>query len=305
MPPNAAQARTAAAARVDAARPWVYGANRNLAAQIRTHLFVVAPNNSGSTFLHGALAACRNAWSLPVEGQAIRSYSGPVTLRGPKLAIWAAEDWSMALFADPAAHDWAKNRKTWYFHARAKCAAASVFVEKSSQHVLQVAQLASHFPAARFLFMVRDPYAVCEGICRNFRRRFGRLAGADLQLEARAARHVLNLLQAQRRNIEATGAATPGQPSATGTFFTYEAMCAEPGRVARQVRHLAPALGDLNLRQPRPVKGRYCQPLADLNASQLGALAPAQIETFNTVFRPHQALLGYFGYRLLGGAARR
>ena len=305
LPPDIAQATTAAAAPVDSTGPRVYGADRNLAAQIRCHLFVVAPNNSGSTFLHGALAACRNAWSLPVEGQAIRSYSGPVTLRGPKLAIWAADDESVALFADPAAHDWPRNRKTWYFHARAKCADASVFVEKSSQHVLQVAQLASHFPAARFLFMVRDPYAVCEGICRNYRRRFGQPDGADMQLEARAARHVLNLLRQQRHNIEATGAAWPGQPSAAGTFFTYEAMCAAPDRVAKQIRRLAPALGDLDLRRPRSVKGRYCQPLADLNASQLAALAPTQIETLNTAFRPHQALLDYFGYRLLGGAAQR
>ena len=286
-----------------ASRPWVYGANRDLAGQIRCHLFVAAPNNSGSTFLHGALAACRNAWAMPVEGQAIRSYSGPVTLRGPKRAIWAAEEESMALFADPAAHDWAKNRKTWYFHARAKCADASVFVEKSSQHALQVAQLAEHFPNARFLFMVRDPYAVCEGICRNYRRRFGEPDGADLHLEARAAQHVVNLLRHQRRNIETTRASPPGQPGATGTFFTYEAMCAEPGRVARQIRQLVPAFDDLNLQQSRPVKGRYCQPLTDMNARQLAALAPAQIVTFNAAFRQHEALLHHFGYHLLGTAA--
>ena len=283
-----------------ASRPWVYGANRDLAGQIRCHLFVVAPNNSGSTFLHAALAACRNAWSLPVEGQAIRSYSGPVTLRGKKRAIWAAEEESIALFADPAAHDWARNRKTWYFHARAQCVAASVFVEKSSQHVLQVAQLAGHFPNARFLFMVRNPYAVCEGICRNYRRRFGEPDGADLRLEARAAQHVVNLLRHQRRNIEATRASPPGQPGATGTFFTYEAMCAEPGRLARQIRQLVPAFNDVNLHQSRPVKGRYCQPLTDLNASQLAALAPAQIATFNAAFRQHEDLLHYFGYHLLG-----
>ena len=48
-----------------------------------------------------------------------------------------------------------------------------MFVAKSPPHVLHVAQLARHFRNTPFLFMVRSPYAVCEGICRHYRTKLG------------------------------------------------------------------------------------------------------------------------------------
>ena len=38
--------------------------------------------------------------------------------------------------------------------------------------LLLVDQLERHFRNAKFLFTVRNPYAVCEGICRNYRSQF-------------------------------------------------------------------------------------------------------------------------------------
>ena len=270
----------------------VYGANRDLTSKSSTHLFCIAPNNSGSTFLSRALATCRAAWSLPDEGQKIPGYVGPVTTRGAELAIWAAERRAMQLFADPQRHNWPRTRKAWYFHARAQGPEASVFVAKSSQQVLQVGQLAEHFHNAKFLFMVRNPYALCEGICRNHRRRFGRQsqrqAVSKRSLEAAAAAHAVNCLRQQRNNIEVFGD--------RGVFFTYEAMCAAPEQVAKQVYSLVPELADLNLRQRLPVKGRYFEMLTDMNARQVARLTAEQLAAFNQVFQEHQDVLDYFGY---------
>ena len=273
----------------------VYGANRDLTGKINSHLFVVAPNNSGSTFLSNALATCLAVWSLPEEGQTIPGYVGPVTTRGPDLAIWAAERRNRRLFADPQRHDWPRTRKAWYFHARARSPEASVFVVKSSQQVLQVDQLAKHFRNAKFLFMVRDPYAMCEGICRNHRRRFGRQAQPPAQakgrsLEERAAAHALNCLIEQRRNIEACGD--------HGVFFTYEAMCAAPEQAAQKIRSLAPELADLNLRRRLPVKGRYFEMLKDMNARQIASLTAEQASVFSRAFRERRDVLDYFGYQV-------
>ena len=272
-------------------RNFVYGANRDLTGRIGTHLFCIAPNNSGSTFLSRALATCRAVWSLPDEGQRIPGYVGPVTTRGAALAIWAAERRTMQLFANPQRHDWPRTRKAWHFHARAQTAQASVLVVKSAQQVLQVEQLAKHFHNARFLFMVRNPYALCEGICRNYRRRFGQRPqpfAAGRSLEATAAAHVVNCLRRQRRNIEAFGE--------RGVFFTYEAMCAAPEQTAQRIRALAPELADLNLRQRLPVKGRYFEMLMDMNAQQVARLTEQQVVAFNQAFQEHQDVLDYFGY---------
>ena len=277
-------------------RAPVYGAACDPESAITTHLFVICPNNSGSSFLAGALAACRDAWSLPGEGQAMPGYVGPVTTRGPERAIWAAEPRNIGLFADPGRHDWPCTRRAWYFFARAGEPGASVFVTKSSQHVFQVDQLSRHFRNPRFLFMTRNPYAVCEGICRNVRRRFGRdglprVSGPSRSLEETAAAHVVNCLARQRRNVEVHGN--------RGVFFTYEAMCADPEGTARRVRSLAPELDDLDLRRRLPVKGRYFEMLTDMNARQLARLTAGQVAAFNRVFHEHRDLFEHFGYEML------
>ncbi len=67
--------------------------------------------------------------------------------------------------------------RLWHFQAFARDPAASVFYTKTPHFLLHVDELARHFPNARFLFMVRNPYAVCEGICRNQLRKAVRFSG--------------------------------------------------------------------------------------------------------------------------------
>ena len=160
----------------------VPGAGLDLADRIETHLFVVCPNNSGSSFLTAALETCRAAWRLPREGQMIRGSPGrpPGSPRGANGGSPACCGFRAALdrpLLRPAplrlaAHaqgvaapvvtavsepDWPRTRRAWYWYARAHHPHASVFVTKSTHHVLHVEQLVRHFRNARFAFMVRNP----------------------------------------------------------------------------------------------------------------------------------------------------
>ena len=150
----------------------VYGAACDVARAVTTHLFGISPNNSGSTFLQSALATCRATWNLPREGQWMPGFAGPSSARPfepgePRPALlWAADRRWLDRFADPGAYDWPRIRKAWYFQAYARDPAASVFYTKSPPHLVITDELARHFRNAKFLFMVRDPYAVCEGIIR-------------------------------------------------------------------------------------------------------------------------------------------
>ena len=76
-------------------------------------------------------------------------------------------------------------------------------------------------------------------------------------------------------------------------------MCAEPERVAREIRALVPAIGDLNLRQRLPVKHQHHEMLTDMSARQIARLDAEQIATLNRVFRAHRDTLDYFGYDLM------
>ena len=278
------------------------GARHDLERMVATHLFVICPNNSGSTFLQKALATSRRTWSLAWEGPRAFGFAGPRLTDDPGTAgsprIWAARKRWLDVLGDPAGYDWPRTRKAWYFQARARDPAASVFVEKSQRHLLVVDALARHFRNARFLFMVRNPYAVCEGICRTLRNRRAlglpaprEAASEGVRLEILAARHVATCLEYQRRNVEAFGE--------RGRLVTYEAMCAEPERTARTIREVAPALDDLNLRQRLPVDWRYHEMLTDMNARQIARLTPGQLAAFNRVFRRHRAVLDRFGYGVM------
>ena len=270
------------------------GCRHDLEERVDTHLFGITPNHSGSTFLREALATSRATWNLREGGQKMLGYVGP---KPPRFSarLWAAEQRWIDLLTDARNYDWPRTRKAWYFQAVARSPDASVFCTNAPRHLLLVDDLARNFRNAKFLFMVRNPYAVCEGICRIFRSCKWPIPGETWTHQVRdlreaAARHVVTCLERQRRNIQAYGN--------RGVFFTYEAMCAEPERIAQAIRTLAPALDDLNLRQRLRVK-QYHEMLTDMNARQIARLGAEEFATFNRVFREREDVLAWFGYRIM------
>ena len=276
----------------------VHGAFHDLERTVTTHLFVICPNNSGSSFLQNALATSRRTWNLLDEGWKMGGVVWPSHKNDRRLTgssrLWAARKRWRDVRRDPAHYDWPRNRRAWYFQAYACDPRATVFVEKTPEHLLVVGDLVRHFRNAKFLFMVRNPYAVCEGICRVLRSRspaFPSPAVEGERLETLAARHVATCLEYQRRNVEAYGDRC--------VFFTYEAMCREPERVARKIRELVPELDDLDLRQRLPVRRRYHEMLTDMNARQIARLDAGQIAAINREFQKHRAILDHFGYEII------
>ena len=276
----------------------VHGAFHDLERTVTTHLFVICPNNSGSSFLKNALATSRRTWNLAYEGGQRLGVVQPDRKNDARLTgsgrLWAARKRWRDVLRDPAHYDWPRNRAAWYFQAYARDPRATVFVEKTPEHLLVVGDLARHFRNAKFLFMVRNPYAVCEGICRVLRSQgshFPSLAVEGECLETVAARHVATCLEYQRRNVEAY--------RDRGVFFTYEAMCRKPEGVARKIRDLVPELDDLDLRQRLPAGRRYHAMLTDMNARQITRLDPGQIGAINRGLQRHRAVLHHFGYEIM------
>jgi len=257
---------------------------------IRRHLFLLAPNNSGSTFLAAALGQCAGAWSLPREGQHVTGFHGPSSRGTGTRLLWAATPAAIATFRDPAAYDWDRTRRAWHFHARARHADAETLVVAAPPFLLIADRLAAAFPNAAFLIMVRNPYAVAEGIIRRGAEA-GPVAPGD-SLATTAARHIAAAFAAQAANRTALGD--------RATVFTYEEMCRTPAAVATRIAGLVPAFADLELDRSLPVKGRYHEPLRDMNADQIARLTPAQLADLNRVFDDHRSLLGGFGYDRIG-----
>lgn len=265
------------------------GAAFELERLVQTHLFVICPNNSGSTFLKNVLATSQHTWNLHREGQHVFGFAGPATRDTPVPLFWASDPTWLEFLADPEAYDWEATRRAWYFQAYSQDPEASVFVTKAPPFLLHVGALARHFRNARFCFMVRNPYATAEGILRR-KRRFG--IDSDAEILRLAAHHLVNCLRIQQQNLESFGH--------LGIFFSYEAMCEAPETVEKMMRVSIPALADVNLRQRVPVKGIYDEPLQNMNARQMGALTTDHLRALNEVFFPEKGLLESFGYSLEG-----
>ena len=289
----------------------VYGAGRDLDRTILTHLFVICPGHSGSTFLLKALATSQAVWSLPGEADLMPGSTWPAPLKilgMPRPSkFWAASQARIDRLTDPSGYDWPRNRKAWYFMAAAATPKAPVFVAQAARMIFQVEMLMRFFRNARFLFMVRNPYATGEGICRAYREKHGAdparaSCWQGRGLEEWTAMHLVNCLARQRRNVEAYGPAPELRRG--GVFFTYEAMCAEPERVGREIRAMVPELDDLDLRRRLPVKG-YDEMLTDMNARQIARLGARQVAAFNRVFGKHRELFDHFGYEMLDAGAFR
>lgn len=197
---------------------------------------------------------------------------------------WAARPERVNMLRDKKNYDWDNNRKAWYFQATAAATTATVFVEKSPPFLLVTDQLSKQFSGAKFILLLRNPYAVVEGILR-------RTIKTDLDALETAASHVVSCFCYQRYNLE--------QHQRSVAFLTYERICSEPEESAQQVQNLVPELADLDFRQRIPVKGMYDEMLRNMNEDHIARLSSSDIRAITSIFRPHRATFEEFGYELM------
>lgn len=258
------------------------GAMYDLNTLVKTNLFLICPNNSGSTFLKGLFAHSQNTWNLKREGQHMAGFQGVSTSGIGAELLWATDKW-LPYFTDESAYDWPKTKKAWYFTATALSPNASVFFTKSPPAIVWVEQLKNNFANSKFIFMVRNPYAVVEGIARRKRNTFPRR-----ELINMAATHIMKCFELQIKNIENN----QGE-----LFFTYEEMCASPDKIATQLMAFVPELNDLNMDASVAVKGNYYEPLRNMNDQQIQRLSQEDLNDINQVFDRYLQYLQYFGYQ--------
>lgn len=260
-----------------------YGAQSQLATQIQTHLFLLCPNNSGSTFLIRVIENNPNIWSLIREGQHVPGYAGP-RARGSNMHLrWASTPEERARYRDSNSYDWNKIKQAWYFQATASNKDATIFATKAPPFLLIADMLEANFSNPKFIIMVRNPYAMAEGIMRRYP------SSRDMLIQI--ATHILNCFEIQAENIE--------KLKGRCTFFTYEEMCAEPEKITKKIQTLEPTLQNLEFDKPVPVKGLYNEPLTNFNARQIEKISKEQIDILNEEFSARSHLIERFGYSLL------
>jgi hypothetical protein len=250
--------------------------------RVRQWLFVVPQNGSGSTFLTACLHTCRRVIALPAEGQHVRGFRGPSPRLFDEQFAWARRGCRVAgALATDLLYDWPATRRAWLAVARPSSPVADVLVEKSPPNMVRVDLLDRHFPGARFLFLVRDPFALAESVIRH---------RPDLpDAEGAAVEHIVACLERQRANADRH------VPSGAGLLLRYEDLCDEPGAAEARLQAWLPELGDICVRRHVRVRDDEL-PLTNLNAEHHARLGRAATTRLAAAFGPHEELLAWFGY---------
>ena len=126
-------------------------------------LFLLGCNNSGTTLLVETLQSHPLVRNLPKEGQRLTK---AIPNSGP-LGIGRVFTQRLDLFRQTDADDGAcvpRLRYDWAYYSDPR---PGIRLEKSPPNTLRSRWLQKHFAPARFLVLVRNPYAVCEGIARR------------------------------------------------------------------------------------------------------------------------------------------
>jgi len=157
-----------------------------------------------------------------------------------------------------------------------------VLLEKSPPNLIRAQEIQAHFEPVRFIVMVRNPYAHCEGLIRR--------NGWKLR---RAANFSMMCLRTQLENARRLENAL---------VLTYESLVDNPVAACNQVAAFLPQLQDMDPAatfEVHSIDGTLERPITDLNAKKIASLTPDNIAALNEVFGQNRETLLDWGYELL------
>ena len=232
--------------------------------QQMSYVFILCPPYCGSTLIWKLLETSSAVAILPQEGQFIPEVKD-VMLNGR----WQLEK----------VMPWAMIKDVWHQYWDAS---KPYLVEKSPAHLMRVGDILEHFSPTKFILIVRNPYAHCEGLIRR-----------NGWTPDQSAKFALMCLQKQRQNFDLLGH--------KAISFTYEDLVNNTSEVCSKIEAFLPGLGFLDFQQHfklRSVDGFIERKIVDLNRKKIKNLSPDSIRGINCIFENRVDTLSYWGYEL-------
>jgi hypothetical protein len=225
-------------------------------------VFVAGINNSGTSVLTSLIETHPEVRGLPAEGQYLsRAMPHPRRFQVPRVFSERLDVFRWTEESTEAPHS-LRIQFDWALHFPRR---VGWLLEKSPPNALRTRWLQANFRPARFVVIVRSPYAVCEGVRRK--------KGFTVE---RAARHwaaANEILLSDLEHLEHYH------------FMRYEDLCAEP---VAQLGHIA----DL-LELQSPFDPSVTASIQNFNAGSLSRLSDQDIELVSSICQPIMEKIGY------------
>lgn len=255
------------------------------------HLFIVCMNNGGSTLLHHYLSNCNSVVILPrtnpeqatsSEGHNHVGSAMPHPRKHNMLGVWTEKP---SIINNDKNYNWKVIKQRWlqgWRRSAGRSLENMVLLEKSPPNVIRAELLQKHFPNSYFIVMVRDPYALSEGL----RRRQG------YAIE-RCTTHWGESMKFQMKNLKILN---------NVIWVKYADLCDNQELVKRKIITLLPELNDFSFKGElsghHSMYGKKIMPIKNLNPNQIKSLSKNDIKRINSVLSKYQKELNYFGYEM-------
>ncbi len=159
-----------------------------------------------------------------------------------------------------------------------------IFLEKSPPNLIRAFEIEKHFSPSKFIVMMRNPYANCEGICRRHEEKLSFTEAAEAWI-MRA--------QYQIKNIK-------GLKSVLN--FSYESLTEDTKEIYNQILNFFPELQSIDNNaslKARSVIGTSRSKIKNYNAMKIDTLSAKGIEEINSVLNKYPEVMDFFGYEYI------
>lgn len=262
------------------------------------YLFLLIPNDSGSTWLYNCISLCDNAVSFKskqfpggIDGQGVCYYSVGEDVAFPKAKnkvfseksyLWSTPDaWDWNVIKTQWSNAWSQNEH--YLTANPK-----VYLEKTLVSVFSADMYTENFDNVRFIIVNRNPYAVAEGVRRTER-------GLDNNFSIlRCVKHWVACSKRQMYNFE--------KYKEISIKISYEDLAADPRDVEHKIKQLIPPLHDMDLTkeaEAHSLEGTKYLPFIDFNGRQIKNLSQQDVWIISEELKKVPEVMEYFGYEVL------
>jgi hypothetical protein len=242
------------------------------------HLFLLVPNNSGSSILHDLIATSSDVATLPEEGQFCPNFIGPLAFKFGVAHFFTKKE---GIFRNKKNYEWSAIKNQWEKLWNKSNPNARIFLQKSPPDILRADMLHETFENTKFLIMVRNPYAQVESVLR---------ANPESSV-IDAANHALRCLEIQLENSE---------QYLDDLVFRYEDLADKTEETIKTIEEFLNISIDSN--RIFNSKG-YVSKIRNMNDDQIKKLTDKQLETINSVFSKKISVLEDCGYSLIEPSA--